>query len=396
MLSNSQRSGMLIATIILFVTQSLFSGPRKDIVETASDAGSFTTLLAAAKAAGLVSALKGNGPLTVFAPTDEAFSKLPKGTVQSLLKPSNRDKLKAILLYHVIEGRVDAATAASVKSAATLNGQRFDVTFSNGKLMVDKSNVVTPDINARNGIIHVIDRVLIPESKPLLTIASEAGTFNTLAAAIKAAGLVETLSGEGPFTVFAPTDKAFAKLPKETLQSLLKPENKEQLQRILTYHVIAGRVYSDEVLQKSSLRTVSGIRVSTGLRDGQLNIDKSRVSAGDIQAANGVIHVIDQVLIPDERLSTIRPAMEYIELAIDRGVPLFNHGQQGACAAVYEVATEGLLQLANLSTDVNTLLERALGKARSTSSDSKRAWVLRDGLDAAYNVMSEQMNMSSR
>ncbi|MEL6821805.1 MAG: fasciclin domain-containing protein [Calditrichota bacterium] len=396
MLSKSPRSVLLITSAILIIAQTLIAGPRKDIVETAADAGSFTTLLTAAKKAGLVSALQGDGPLTVFAPTDEAFGKLPQGTVENLLKPENRDQLKAILLYHVVEGRVDAATAATVKSAATLNGQRFAVNFSNGKLMVDKSRVVQTDIRASNGIIHVIDQVLLPESKPILTIATEAGTFNTLAAAIKAAGLIETLSGDGPFTVFAPTDKAFAKLPKETLQSLLKPENKEKLQQILTYHVVGGRVYSDAVLQKGSLRTVAGLRVNAALTDGQLMINQSSVISGDIQAANGVIHVIDEVLIPDERISALQPAIEYIELAIDRGVPLYNHGQQRACAAVYEVAAEGLLQWQGLPAEVSPVLQKALAKARSAHNSSNKAWTLRYGLDEAYSIMNDQMRMTSR
>jgi len=396
MLSKSPRSVLLITSAILIIAQTLIAGPRKDIVETAADAGSFTTLLTAAKKAGLVSALQGDGPLTVFAPTDEAFGKLPQGTVENLLKPENQDQLKAILLYHVIDGRVDAATAATVKTAATLNGQRFAVNFSNGKLMVDKSRVIQTDIRASNGIIHVIDQVLLPESKPLLTIATEAGSFNTLAAAIKAAGLIETLSGDGPFTVFAPTDKAFAKLPKETLQSLLKPENKEKLQQILTYHVVGGRVYSDAVLQKESLKTVAGLRVNASLTDGQLRINQSGVVSGDIQASNGVIHVIDEVLIPDERISSIQPALEYIELAIDRGVPLFNHGQQRACAAIYEVAAEGLLQWRGLPSEVSPVLEKALRQARSVNSSSKMAWTLRYGLDEAYSIMSDQMQMTSR
>lgn len=396
MLRRTPRSVLLITSAILMIAQTLIAGPRKDIVETAADAGSFTTLLTAARKAGLVSALQSDGPLTVFAPTDEAFGKLPQGTVENLLKPENREQLKAILLYHVVDGRVDAAAAATVKSAATLNGQRFAVNFSNGKLMVNKSRVIQTDIRASNGIIHVIDQVLLPESKPLLTIATEAGTFNTLAAAIKAAGLIETLSGDGPFTVFAPTDKAFAKLPKETLQSLLKPENKEKLQQILTYHVVAGRVYSDAVLQKGSLKTVAGLRVNGALTDGQLRINQSNIISGDIQAANGVIHVIDEVLIPDERISAIQPAMEYIELAIDRGVPLFNHGQQRACAAVYELAAEGLLQWRGLPAEVSPVLEKALGQARSAHNSSKKAWALRYGFDEAYSIMSNQMQMTSR
>ena len=134
-----------------------------DIVEVASEAGSFNTLLAAAKAAGLVDALKGDGPLTVFAPTDEAFAKLPEGTVESLLKPENKDKLKAVLLYHVVEGAVTSAAVTKLSSAKTLQGESVDIAVKYDKVYIDEARVVQADIEASNGVIHVIDTVLLPE-----------------------------------------------------------------------------------------------------------------------------------------------------------------------------------------------------------------------------------------
>ena len=138
---------------------------EKDIVETAVSAGSFKTLAAALKAAGLVETLKGKGPFTVFAPTDEAFAKLPAGTVENLLKPENRDKLKAILTYHVVAGKVMAADVVKLKTAKTVEGSSVKIATSGGKVMVDKANVVKTDIDASNGVIHVIDTVLMPSSK---------------------------------------------------------------------------------------------------------------------------------------------------------------------------------------------------------------------------------------
>jgi uncharacterized surface protein with fasciclin (FAS1) repeats len=134
----------------------------KDIVDTAVSAGSFKTLVAAVKAAGLVDTLKGKGPFTVFAPTDEAFSKLPKGTVPSLLKPENRDKLKAILTYHVVSGKVMSSDIAGKKmQAATVQGSKLAIDATKG-VMVGGAKVVKADINTSNGVIHVIDKVLIP------------------------------------------------------------------------------------------------------------------------------------------------------------------------------------------------------------------------------------------
>ena len=136
--------------------------PDKDIVEIAASAGSFNTLVAAVKAAGLVDTLKGDGPFTVFAPTDEAFVKLPGGTVENLLKPENKDKLTAVLTYHVVPGRVTAGEVVNLTSAKTVNGRALRIDTKDGKVMVDNARVTAADIMASNGVIHVIDSVVLP------------------------------------------------------------------------------------------------------------------------------------------------------------------------------------------------------------------------------------------
>jgi|SRR5581483_7452862 len=135
----------------------------KDIVDTAVAAGQFNTLAKALEAAGLVETLKGKGPFTVFAPTDEAFAKLPAGTLDELLKPENKEKLKSILLYHVVSGKVTAAKVAKMTSAKTLNGEDVKISVSGGKVMVNDATVIKADIMASNGVIHVIDTVLLPK-----------------------------------------------------------------------------------------------------------------------------------------------------------------------------------------------------------------------------------------
>ena len=137
----------------------------KDIVDTAVEAGSFKTLAAALKAADLIETLKGKGPFTVFAPTDEAFAKLPEGTVETLLKPENKEKLVAILTYHVVAGKVEAKDAVKLKSAKTVNGASFKISASDEGVMVDKAKVVKTDIQCSNGVIHVIDAVILPPAK---------------------------------------------------------------------------------------------------------------------------------------------------------------------------------------------------------------------------------------
>ena len=142
--------------------KNMKSAVKKDIVDTAVAAGSFNTLAAALKAAGLVETLKGKGPFTVFAPTDDAFKKLPAGTVEDLLKPENKQKLIAVLTYHVVPGKVKAADVVKLTSAKTVNGKEVKIAVANGSVKVDNANVVKTDIAASNGVIHVIDTVILP------------------------------------------------------------------------------------------------------------------------------------------------------------------------------------------------------------------------------------------
>lgn len=269
-----------------------------DIVATAQQAGSFKTLAAALDAAGLVETLKGKGPFTVFAPSDEAFAKLPAGTVETLLKPENKQRLIAVLTYHVVPGKVPAADVVKLTAAATVNGQRVDVKVDGNKVLVDQARVVTTDIACSNGVIHVIDQVILPSSDNIPTTAEKAGTFKTLLAAAKAAGLVGVLSGDQPLTVFAPTDEAFEKLPAGTVESLLKPENKEKLAAILKFHVVPGRVFSNDVLARKELKSVHGGALSASMKNGVAMINGATIVAADLDASNGVIHVIDSVMLP--------------------------------------------------------------------------------------------------
>ena len=155
-----------LATVFSLTTVA-FAGDckdKKDIVDVAAGAGSFETLVAAVKAADLVDTLKGDGPFTVFAPTDEAFAKLPEGTVENLLKPENRDQLIAILTYHVVPGTVRAADVVKLDEAKTVNGQSVAIQVADNGVQVDNANVVATDIEASNGVIHVIDTVILPSS----------------------------------------------------------------------------------------------------------------------------------------------------------------------------------------------------------------------------------------
>lgn len=351
-----------------------------DIVDTAVGAGSFQTLVAAAKAAGLVDTLKGEGPLTVFAPTDDAFAKLPEGTVETLLKPENKAKLAGILAYHVVPGKVMAADVVSVTGAKTVQGQQVDVKVDGSTVMIDGATVVKTDIDCDNGVIHVIDSVILPADKNIVETAVGAGSFKTLVAAVKAAGLVETLSGDGPFTVFAPTDEAFAKLPEGTVESLLKPENKQKLIDILTYHVVSGRVYSSDAVAAKTAKTLQGSSLTVNVGESGATINNAGLVSTDIDSSNGVIHVIDSVLMPPAKGAN---AQGIIHGAIAQGSQLFNAGHHEACADLYTQTMHTLMD-ADLEPTLQHHLTSVMETARTQHCPSTRAWTLRRGMDQMY------------
>lgn len=377
------------------------------IVQVAQRAGSFTTLLAAAQAAGLADDLAGPGPFTVFAPTDEAFAALGQRTINDLLKPENRDRLADILKFHVVPGRVSAAQAFAVRSAPTLNGQRVEVRTASGQLQVDHVEVIANDIPATNGLIHVVGKVLTPETRSIVEIA-RAHSGSTLVKAVQAAGLAETLTTGGPFTILMPTDAAFAALPKPVLAALLKPENREQLAAILKLHVLSGRIYADQALAAGSAPTLNGQSVTFAIAAGRLKVGNANVIARDTEAANAVIHTIDRVLLP-EGFSPAGLQMAgspaggdspraVIERAIAQGVPLFNDGNPEACATLYDLAAKSLIASDQTPAAVAKTLRTARTQAAEQTDPAERAWALRRGLDQALAMLpaEDRMNAADR
>jgi transforming growth factor-beta-induced protein len=272
------------------------SGAKPTIVQIAAEAGQFNTLVAAVKAAGLADTLSGKGPFTVFAPTDEAFAKLGKDAIADLLKPENKGKLASILTYHVVADAVPAAKVTSLKSAKSVQGAELGIEVMDGKVKVAGANVVKTDIMGSNGVIHVIDSVVLPPS--LVEVASKAGKFGTLLKAATAAGLADALAKDGPFTVFAPTDEAFAKLGADMIADLLKPENKAKLAGILKHHVVSGNVLSTAAVKLTEAKTIADTKLTLKVEGKDLMVGGAKVVAADIVAGNGVIHVVDSVILP--------------------------------------------------------------------------------------------------
>ena len=372
----------LVLTITAVLSGNLQA--QQTIVETAISAGNFKTLVAAVTAADLVDTLNGSKQFTVFAPTDEAFAKLAPETIQNLLKPENKAQLSQILTYHVLPGRVAASAAYDLNSAATVNGQRLAVDFRGDGLKIGEATITVTDIECSNGIIHVIDSVLLPKMDSIPATAKAAGQFNTLLAAVDAAGLADVLSGPGPFTVFAPTDDAFKALPAGTVESLLKPENKQQLVDILKYHVVSGRIYDNDAVKAGRAKTLLGRSVQVGLSANGISINESSVVAKNIDATNGVVHVIDAVLIPSAMSS--QDVRKSISAAIERGVPVYNNGHHQRCCNIYMQTMESIEAAGIEGADSHTMqmVTTTLNAARHTHNMSDRAWVLRRGMDSLY------------
>ena len=272
--------------------------PQRNIVELAQNTPELSILVEAVVAAGLAPTLS-TGTLTVFAPTNAAFAALLTElgvTKEALL--ANKPLLTAVLTYHVLGSKVMRADVPLGKAITPVSGGFFKIESNNGLKITDGRNrvstITSTDIQASNGVVHLVDKVLLPADKDIVATASALPDFSILVEAVVAAGLVGTLQGTGPFTVFAPTDEAFAKIPKATLDGLLA--DKAALTKVLTYHVVPGKVMAKDV-KAGKVKTVQGQELTVSTSMGVM-VDQSRVIATDVAASNGVIHAIDTVLMP--------------------------------------------------------------------------------------------------
>ena len=294
------------------------------IVDVARDAGSFSTLLTALEAAGLDATLADeDSDFTVFAPTDEAFEALPEGTLDTLL--ADTDLLTDVLLYHVItDSVVGSDTALSLAGTTQLmaNEAKLAITVRGDALYLNESMVINTDIEASNGVIHVIDAVLTPTAigEPegsIVDLALASPDLTTLVTALQAADLVSALADEDAlFTVFAPTDDAFAALGEDAIAALLA--DTDALTNVLLYHVVAGAAVDSvdaTALYGEMVTMLNEADVTIDIRDGELYINDSKVIIKDIPATNGIIHVIDMVLIPESE-EAVEPTGTIVDIAL--------------------------------------------------------------------------------
>ena len=280
------------ATTAAVTTTTAADGPA-DIVGTALLSGVFTELAALAIQADLVTTLKGEGPFTVFAPTDDAFKKLPLDVLHAV--EDNPDMLKTVLTYHVVPGALKVADLKPGK-LTTVAGADLTVTKDGDTTYINGNAITSPDVEASNGVIHVMSDVLVPPIGDIIEVATTLPGFDTLASLVTQAGLVDTLKGAGPFTVFAPVDAAFDALPAATLSAV--QSDPALLKKVLTYHVVAGALTTD-MLKEGKLTTVAGVDLTITKKDGQTLVDGHPIAVQNVLATNGVIHAMGDVLVPE-------------------------------------------------------------------------------------------------
>ncbi|GAA4013146.1 fasciclin domain-containing protein [Actimicrobium antarcticum] len=291
----------------LSTTTTTAAAPLGNIVEVAKADPRFSILVEAVVAADLGATLSGAGPFTLFAPTNDAFvALLGELNLSKDQLLANKTLLTSVLTYHVLPAKVNKAQVVAGVANTTVQGGIFKIDAVGSDLVITdgrnrSAKIIQADIPAANGVIHVIDKVLLPANKNLLDTASALPQFSTLVEVIGAANLTGTLNGAGPFTVFAPTNDAFAALFVEL--RITKAEaiaNPTLLAKVLTYHVLPGRVLKAEIPVNTPLKTLQGstLKIDAGLVITDQLGRKSQITATDVLASNGVIHVIDKVISP--------------------------------------------------------------------------------------------------
>lgn len=371
-----------------------------DDLGSVAKAAGLTKLLALVQAAEL--ALP-DSPVTILAPTDEAFNALPEETVAALLKPEGRETLRTILQHHVVLGAASSGDVLNRRSLTSAIGQTLAV--NDLAQTIGGAGIVATDVAFDGGVVHVIDAVLMPETRSITKLAVANDELQTLVAAVQAAGLARQFGGDsGPWTVFAPVDSAFAKLPEGTVASLLERGNRRALTDILGLHVVPGRIAARDLLAKRQLTTLMGQPIAVKLVDRKLQVGGATVTTADIQASNGVVHLIDGVIteplggkpakrgdLEPRRAGSVdanTAAMRIYEVAINRGAGLWNDGNRDGCAAVYEVAISAMIGLGQdrlPQAAVDALVD---GLDRGEPQEAvESAWTYRAALDRAYREL---------
>ncbi len=354
-----------------------------------------TTLLSLVEVSGLQ--LPVDGRVTIFAPTNKAFAAIPAEKVKFLTSEEGRTTLLAILRHHILPMALDSGSLMQRRGVVALSGQNLAIDAEG--LTIAGASFLKADVPFDKGIVYVIDRVMMPETRSIAEIVSQEPRLATLLKAVTAAGLATQLGGEngGPWTLLAPSNEAFDALGEQAINSLLADPS--QLANVLSAHVIPSRIRRADMIAQRSARTLLGRdTVSFSLVDGKIAVAGAGFITADIEASNGVIHIIDRVIVPGPSAARDMPAegnkvvSGLVELAIERGVPIFNDGKPEACAAIYEVTITALIDLASesLGNDAVERLRLALAEGQSEKDATKKAWIFRGAMDRVYQDATSQ------
>jgi len=354
-----------------------------------------TTFLSLVEVSGLQ--LPADGRVTIFAPTNKAFAAIPAQKVKFLTSEEGRATLLAILKHHILPVAIDSGSLLARRGVISLSGQNLAIDGEG--LTIAGASILKTDVPFDKGIVYVIDRVMMPETRSIAEIVSQEPRLATLLKAVAAAGLATQLGGEngGPWTLLAPSNEAFDALGEQAIKALLADPS--QLANVLSAHVIPSRIRRGDMIAQRSARTLLGRdTVSFSLVDGKIAVAGAGIITADIEASNGVIHIIDRVIVPGPSATADMPAegkkvvLGLLELAIERGVPIFNDGKPEACAAIYEVTITALIDLASdaVGNDAVERLRLALAEGQSEKDATKKAWIFRRAMDRVYQDASSQ------
>ena len=292
--------------------------PSNNIVELATSTSDLSTLVTAITTADLTSVLQGEGPFTVFAPTNAAFDNLEDGVLQTLL--DNPDLLAEVLQYHVVSGQVMSTDLSNGEVSTLLSGKTIDVSITDGVVTLNNNAMVTnADNEASNGVVHIIDEVLLPEGFELpkdniVTIASETPSLSILVDALTMfPDLTDALSSDGNYTVFAPTNDAFTALLGVIGQSSLDDVPENVIERLLKYHVISSAALMSGDLtdgQMAATLLSNDDKITVGISGSDVTINEANVTTANVEASNGIVHIVDAVLVPSLELSIVNSIVE--------------------------------------------------------------------------------------
>lgn len=357
----------------------------------------FSTLLRLVESLDLDEALRSfEGEFTLFAPTNAAFEALPDGLFMDLARPANSELLKSILLDHVVEGRVPAARALELSSATSLGGKVLSLNTDAAGLKVANARVLATDLEFAGGVVHAIDAVIVLDDRAALLpkkATDPLAEYSTVLNLIESAGLKETLDGKERYTLFAPTNAAFAALPAEVLEALARPENLDALRAVLLHHVIDSGVTGYAALQLASpfgetgvdVSPISGPALNVVATSAGLTVDGAAVKRADLLVGNAVVHVVDQVLVPSDlelKLAESDAVLAALEASVARGLVSFNAGEFAVCAEGYRTALEALLFYDQLEDSaLEGKVQKALDRA-GTEAPRAASWTLRYAMDA--------------